>query len=665
MGACGGGGGHGGTAGSGITTGSPTGGSTGENLGAPTISSTSPSNGDPSAPTSRRVTATFSEPMTPSSINETTFKVSSPAGPLAATVSYVDNTATLQLLSSMPANTHITATVTTGAKDKSGVPLASNYTWSFTTGSVGDTTPPTVSSTDPADAATGVAVNKQISVVFSETMAASSITTSTFKLQSPAGPVAGTVSLLNNVALFKPTTTLAPSTVFTATVTTGVSDLSDNHLVVQKVWTFTTGTNPDTTAPRLISTDPVASATGVSINKKVSATFSENMDPSSVSPQTFFLKRPNGTFVPATLAYANKVAVLDPTSSLLSNTVYTATVTGGVKDSAGNAMVAGVSWSFKTAATGDTTPPTVVSTKPANLATNVFLNQTINATFSEAMQATTLNTATFKVDGVLGSVTYDTANHIASFNPTGDLAPNTTYTARIETGAKDSAGNGLALEKTWTFTTGIQRSQTQINLGAATTYAVLAGSTVTNAGPTIINGDLGVSPGTAVTGFPPGKVNGAMHKGDAAAAQAKTDLLVGQLDAAGRLGGAALPGDLSGLTFTPGLYKNATSTMLSAGAVTLDAQGDPNAVFIFQMGSTLTTSPGTQVVLAGGAKASNIYWSVGTSATLGVNSIFKGIILAEASITVNTGAVLDGTLLTKIGAVTLAANTVTRGIHKG
>ena len=122
-----------------------------------------------------------------------------------------------------------------------------------------------------------------------------------------------------------------------------------------------------------------------------------------------------------------------------------------------------------------------------------------------------------------------------------------------------------------------------------------------------------------------------------------------------------MPGDLSRLTFTPGLYKNSTSVMLSAGNVTLDAQGDPNAVFIFQMGSTLTTSAGTQVVLAGGAKASNIYWSVGSSATLGVNSIFKGTILAEVSITSNNGAVTDGTLLTKTGAVTLEANTITRG----
>ena len=303
----------------------------------------------------------------------------------------------------------------------------------------------------------------------------------------------------------------------------------------------------------------------------------------------------------------------------------------------------------------------VGTTNPADLATNVALNSSINATFSEAMLANSLNTATFTVAGVSGTVMYDTVNHIATFKPSANLAPNTQYTATISTGAKDSAGNSMVNPKIWTFTTGTQTTQGNINLGSAGTYAVLAGSTVTSTGQTVVNGDLGVSPGSAVTGFPPGIINGALHAGDAAAAQAKTDLLAAQLDAAGRLGALTLPGDLSGLTFTPGLYKNSTSVMLSAGNVTLDALGDVNAVFIFQMGSTLTTSPGTQVVLAGGAKASNVYWSVGTSATLGVSSIFKGIILADASITVNTGAVHSGVLLTRTGAVTLQGNIVTRG----
>jgi hypothetical protein len=385
------------------------------------------------------------------------------------------------------------------------------------------------------------------------------------------------------------------------------------------------------------------------------------MDASTLNDAHFFLTKSGGSAVPATITYATRVAVLSPTSPLSPNTVYTVSVTLGTKDAAGNSIAGRQNWSFTTGAVPDSVPPTVTSTNPANRATNVFLNKSINATFSEAMQPTSVNTGTFTIVGVAGSVSYDTVSHIASFKPTADLLPNTQYTARIETGVQDIAGNSMLARKTWLFTTGVQRAQQGIDFGSAGTYAILAGATVTNSGPSIINGDLGVSPGSAVTGFPPGLVNGSIHAGDAQAAQAKADLIAAQLDAAGRLGGATLPGDLSRLTFTPGLYKNSTSVMLSAGNVTLDAQGDPNAVFIFQMGSTLTTSAGTQVVLAGGAKASNIYWSVGSSATLGVNSIFKGTILAEVSITSNNGAVTDGTLLTKTGAVTLEANTITRG----
>jgi hypothetical protein len=200
-------------------------------------------------------------------------------------------------------------------------------------------------------------------------------------------------------------------------------------------------------------------------------------------------------------------------------------------------------------------------------------------------------------------------------------------------------------------------------LGSANTFAVLAGSTITNIGATKLTGDLGVSPGTAVDGFPPGIITGSSHAGDGAAAQAKNDLLTAYNDAAGRLGAAVLPGNLGGLTFTPGLYKNSSSTMISgtgtSAILTLDAQGDANAVFIFQMGSTLTTDPGTQVVLSGGAKAGNVYWQVGSSATLGTTCIFKGNILADQSITLTTGATLEGRALTRIGAVTFDSNAVT------
>src|SRR6185436_8262898 len=197
-------------------------------------------------------------------------------------------------------------------------------------------------------------------------------------------------------------------------------------------------------------------------------------------------------------------------------------------------------------------------------------------------------------------------------------------------------------------------------LGTAATFAVLAGSTVTSSGATTVNGDLGVSPGTAVTGFPPGLVNGTTHAGDAAAAQAQLDLTTAYNDAAGRtVGAVSVAGNLGGLTLTPGLYKSTSSLEISSGDLTLDAQGDANAVFIFQMASTLTTTSGRQFILSGGAKAANIIWQVGSSATLGTTSVFKGTIMADQSITLATGATLDGRALARIAAVTLDANIVT------
>jgi hypothetical protein len=199
-----------------------------------------------------------------------------------------------------------------------------------------------------------------------------------------------------------------------------------------------------------------------------------------------------------------------------------------------------------------------------------------------------------------------------------------------------------------------------VGLGTAGSFAVLAGTTVTNTGPSSISGDLGLSPGTAVTGFPPGTVsNGTIHSADGVAAGAQSDLTTAYNDAAGRSPTASVPAFIgAGQTLTPGVYK-ASSSLDVGGSLTLDAGGDPDAVFIFQAPSTLVTDSASSVILTNGAQACNVFWQVGSSATLGTNSAFTGSILALTSISVDTGDTIAGRALARNGAVTLDDDTIT------
>ena len=190
-------------------------------------------------------------------------------------------------------------------------------------------------------------------------------------------------------------------------------------------------------------------------------------------------------------------------------------------------------------------------------------------------------------------------------------------------------------------------------------FAILAGSTVTNTGPSSVLGDLGISPGTALTGFPPGTASGTQHLGDSAAGLAQGDLTALYNQAAALAPTALLATELGGTTLNGGVYRSAPGTFGINGTLTLDALGDPNAQFIFQSATTVITAAASRVVLAGGALASNVFWQVGSSATLGIGSTFKGNILALASIAVSTGAVVDGRLLARNGAVTLDSNVIT------
>jgi hypothetical protein len=522
---------------------------------------------------------------------------------------------------------------------------------------------PTVSVTDPADGDTGVPLHPVLHAAFSKGMDPATLTTATFSLKQGGKLLPATVTYAGTTATLTPAGTLSFGALCTATITTGARDFEGLALAADYVWSFTTRAAPDTTPPTVSFTDPADQDVAVAVGAELHAGFSEAMDPATLTAATFTVAQ-GAMSVPGVVTYDGLAATFTPTSPLAANALVTATITTGARDPSGNALTAQHVWTFTTSALPDVTAPAVTFTDPVDQAKGVAASATIQVAFNETMDCATVNAASFTLAQgavpVSGAVTC--SGPTATFTPAGPLTGSPTFTATITTGAKDLNGNGLLQSYVWSFETGLPAGEAPVALGAASDYAILAFNTVTNiSNPgTIVTGDLGISPGAALIGFPPGQVIGQIHAGDAAAAAAKASLLAAYDDAVSRLGAAVLPADLSGLTFSPGLYKNSTSVMLSAGNLTLDAQGNPNAVFVFQMGSTLTTNAGTQVVLSGGAKATNIFWAVGTSATLGTSSIFKGTILAASAITLKTGASIEGRLLAQGAAVALDTNAITK-----
>jgi Ice-binding-like/Bacterial Ig-like domain len=417
-------------------------------------------------------------------------------------------------------------------------------------------------------------------------------------------------------------------------------------------------------APQVIATLPANGGKGVAHNATLSATFSKAMDGATLIGTTTFTVKQGATNVPGSVTYTalSRTATFTPNAPLGAGLSYTITITTAAKDTGGAALAAHYVWTFTSAP--DALPPTVTSNTPLDLATSVSINAKPTATFSRAMDPATLNmqTVTMKqgLTPVSGMVTLDGVTNTATFTPDAPLALGLLYTVTITTGAKDLGGTALAANHQWSFTTAAC-SQQPVNLRSAAGFVVLAGSTVTSTGPTSVTGDLGVSPGTAITGFPPGTVVGAQHPGGPIPAQAIADLTTAYNDAKGRtLCPITVAGDLSGQTLTPGLYKSTSSLEISTGNLVLDAKGDGEAVFIFQTASTLTTTDGRQVMLTNGAKATHVYWQVGTSATIGTTSVLAGTVMADQAITLKTGATLNGRALARIAAVTLDSNVIVK-----
>jgi len=311
--------------------------------------------------------------------------------------------------------------------------------------------------------------------------------------------------------------------------------------------------------------------------------------------------------------------------------------------------------------------PVVLSTTPADGTTNVPLSQVISVTFNERMNPETITQASFTVKGsssISGVISYN--GNSVFFTPSTPLSENTTYTAKVTTAAKDLLGNALQSDHVWTFSTGAFF----VNLQSIERFGIMAGAGVANnAGQSEIHDmDVAISPGarSAVTGFPPAIiVNGGIYASDdssplgvaAMLTQAKQDLTNAYLFAEGITFPAPtiLSGDQGGKTLAPGIYKSLTSLLIQSGDLTLDAKGDANAVWIFQIASDLTTIGGSggDVKLIGGAKANNIIWQTGSSATIGDFTSFNGNVLALTSITMNSGATAVGRMLAINGSVVL------------
>ena len=550
---------------------------------------------------------------------------------------------------------------------------------------------PIVISTDPANGAVNVATNKKITATFNVVMDPSTVNATTFLLKQGTSPVAGTVSYAGTTATFTPANALSANTVYTGTITTGSKDLAGSAPLANFVWSFNTGN-----VPTVISTDPINGASGVALNKIITATFSTTMDASTINATTFLLKQ-GASPVAGTISYAGSTGTFTPAIPLLANTVYTGIITTGAKDASGNAMVSNYSWSFSTS-----TVPTVISTDPNNGATSVPLNKTITASFSTLMDPLTINATTVLLKqgatSITGTVSYSGVT--ATFIPASPLAANTIYTGTITTGVKNVSGNALANNYVWSFTTTGSSTPPPI-LGSAANFGAFGGNAgITNQGlNTIINnGGIGTTAAsTLITGFHDGitadiytetplnkgNVTGGIYTAPpaagtdisfkiATAALADATIAYNSISPASKPGGIDPgAGELGGLTLAPGIYKSASGTFkITNGNLTLDAMGDPNATWVFQTAAGLTVgiagpSGARSVVMINGGLPKNVYWYVGSAAVINAagGGIMSGTIISSAGVTFSTAGnavqtVLNGRAISLVASVTMVNTTI-------
>ena len=581
-------------------------------------------------------------------------------------------------------------------------------------GSPGLGVAPTITATTPV-AATGVATGSVVTATFSKPMTASTLASS-FTLACPAGTnVTGSVAYdaATRTATFTPAQPLRASTLCVATVTTAAQDTQGFGLAANVSWSFAT-TLGDSTRPTVAFVAPAAGATAAAINTKVTATFSEDMAAATLNGTSFTLTNTTlGTAVAGSVSYsaASRTATFTPTAgTLASNSAFTANISTAATDVAGNALAGNTAvppaggaqvWWFSTSASPDLVAPTVTAISPADGAPGVCLGTVVSATFSEPIDPATLSTATFRVTdagvAVPGSVSYNAASQVASFTPTAvaGFAPSRSFVVTIVSGSagvKDLAGNALAADRAWSFATGTQACAAAVNLRSAAAFGAFGGGAgVTNQGiNTVVNGNLGTTAAcTLVTGLHDaantytetplnvGGVNGSIFCGPPAPGTTSTLALAAQALADATLAYnqlAAMPagsdpgaGQLGGLVLAPAVYTAAGGTFsITSGDLVLDAQGDANAMWVFQSASALTVGLNAtprRVTLINGAQARNVFWKVGSAARIEDGSTMVGTIIAPAGVTVSTAGqtaqtTLIGRALGLTASVTLVNTTV-------
>ncbi|MBI3802361.1 MAG: Ig-like domain-containing protein [Nitrospirae bacterium] len=427
----------------------------------PGVAAVNPADQATNVPVDSSVQAKFSTKVDPVTVNEKNFFILDTTGQMAGAVTYEDDTAVFKPSQPLGKGKQYSAVLTTGIKDLDGVALSSNFTWSFSTeGTPGnDTTAPTVISTIPQDSDTDVPVDAPILVIFSESINPSTLNAQTFFVKGITGAIV--YDDATHRARLTPSKPLAFSTTYQVTLTKGITDAAGNPLAADQTWEFTTRRNPDTAPPRVVTEIPADKATGVATNTKISVTFDENVDDSSLRTR-FILNDLTGATIPTTFTYDqnSKTGTLAPTALLESNKTYNVAVKSGVTDLSGNATPSDTNWSFTTLNI-DTTPPTVSARTPAPDAVSVPVRSPITVTFSEPIDSATLTgnfIVTSQSGNPAGQINYDATLNKATFVPASHLKYNTVYRVLLKnpvipgSAIKDLAGNNLA-DPGWSFTT--------------------------------------------------------------------------------------------------------------------------------------------------------------------------------------------------------------------